>query len=151
VTQENGYPGRPRHAIPTLVFALAVVVAVGSTSGLIWFLFQRTEGPAPVLRTFAERVRDGDCPGSYRLLEASTQATIAPEDWCELLEPVQAQLDPGFRVTEMRLREDIAELSVRGRLSAEPSVWRLRKAGRSWRVLGPTGGFEALLEQSPAA
>ena len=141
MSEENGYPASPRPAIPTVVFVIAVVVAVGSASALIWVLWQRTEGPGPVLRQFAERVRDGDCPGSHRLLDASVQRSIPEERWCDLLEPVRTHLDPGFTVVEMTLRGATARLTIRGRLAAEPRVWRLRKVGDTWRVLGPEGGF----------
>jgi hypothetical protein len=147
--EENGYPPRPRHAIPTALLIVSIVVAVGSASGLIWVLFNETEGPAPVLKSFAQRIRDEDCPRSYELLDVGVQQRLAEETWCGLLPGVREVLDPGFKVEQMLLKQGVAELTIRGRLSSEPTVWRLRKVDKTWRVLGPAGGFEALAE--PAA
>ena len=142
----NGYPPRQRPAIPTLLLIAAIVVAVGAVSALIWVLFSETEGPAPVLRTFAERVRDDDCPGSHELLDLDVRQATPQEAWCAALPRVRELLDPGFEVEQMLLREGVAELTIRSRLSSEAQVWSLRKVDDTWRVLGPTGGLGALLE-----
>lgn len=141
----NGYPPRQRPAIPTLLLIAAIVVAVGAVSALIWVLFTETEGPAPVLRTFAERVRDDDCPGSHDLLEVGIRQQIPEEAWCPALPRVREILDPGFEVEQMLLREGVAELTISSRLSSEDQVWRLRKVDDTWRVLGPVQGLEGLL------
>ncbi|HZA61168.1 MAG TPA: hypothetical protein VE754_05720 [Actinomycetota bacterium] len=138
---ENGYPPRPRPVIPTTLLIVAIIVAVGSASGLIWVLFNKTEGPGPVLRSFAERLRDEDCPGSYALLDVSVRRRFSQDSWCEIVVPLRDRLDPGFEVREMLLKEGVAELSIRGRLSTLTEVWRLRKIDATWRVLGPARGF----------
>jgi hypothetical protein len=108
-------------------------------SGLIYLLYQETRGPGEILRRFAQTVDDGDCAGSYDLLDASVRAELDDERWCqEILPLVDRQIDADFDLEEAVLRGDQAEVQVSG---AVVTVWRLRRFGeRSWRVLiSPTG------------
>lgn len=119
-----------RSPIPMWLFIGAIAVAVLTTSALIWFLFQRTEGPAPTLRTFAERVAEGDCKGTYEMLDDATTAIAPFDEWCEKLPGVADALPPDFEVEEMILRGDIAEVTLEN-----GKTWLLRKVDGDWRVI----------------
>jgi hypothetical protein len=135
---ENGH-ARPR--LPTGVVVASVVVALVSVSGLLLLLYRETRGPGEILRRFATAVDDGDCGGSYDLLDGSVQATMGESEWCQRLPLVDGQIDADFGLDQAVLQGDRAELHLSG--PAEP-VWLLHRYGqRSWRVLGPEGGFAA--------
>ncbi len=119
-----------RSPIPMWFFIGAIAVAVLTTSALIWFLFQRTEGPAPTLRTFAERVAEGDCEGAYDMLAAETRAIAPFDEWCGKLPGVADALQPYFVVREMVLRGEIAEVTL-----DNGTTWLLRKVDDTWRVI----------------
>ena len=136
--QENGYR-RPGARLPTGLVASAVVIALLAVSGLIYLLYQETRGPGEILRRFAQTVDDGDCAGSYDLLDPSVRAELDDERWCqEILPLVDRQIDADFDLEQAVLRGDQAEVKVSG---AGVTVWKLRRFGeRSWRVLiSPTG------------
>lgn len=135
---ENGFrPERPR--LPTGLVAGAVVVALLTVSGLIFLLYRETRGPGEILRRFAQAVDDGDCQGSYDLLDDTTRAILDAEVWCENLPSVDEQIDADFDLERAVLQGDEAEVHVSGVPAPE---WRLRRFGeRSWRVVGPEGGF----------
>jgi hypothetical protein len=139
MTDRNGSPERPGPIVPPVLLFGAIVVTTVLISGLLLVLFRKTEGPAPVLRDFAERVREGDCAGSYELLDSSVRDSVTEETWCGEIASVGGLLHPQFRVKEMQLLDRVAEITLED--GAPAPVWRLRKAGRSWRVLGPTEGF----------
>lgn len=136
---EDGYRrGRPR--IPGGVIAAAVVIALVAVSGLIFLLYRETRGPGEILRRFARAVDDGDCGASYELLDASVQSGVDEPTWCEQVLPgVDGQIDRDFDLDRAVLQGDEAEVHVTG---VQVEVWRLRRFGeRSWRVIGPEGGF----------
>lgn len=132
-SQPNGAV-RWRPAVPTVVVAISLVVAVGAVSGLLFLLYNRTRGPGEILREFARRVDAGDCSGSYRLLDASVTEDVDEGRWCEELERLDAVLDSDFDLQQATLRGDVAVVRVEG-----PPVraWRLARHGNSWRVLVP--------------
>jgi len=149
VSELNGAAERPR-AIPTSILAIAIIVAVGAVSALLYVLFQETEGPGPTLRRFAEQVRSDveageGCARSYTLIDTRVRASLAEEDWCRALPHAAERLDPGFSVQQMLLRGRVAELTIRSRLATTSEVWLLRKVDDAWVVVGPEGGFEELL------
>jgi hypothetical protein len=138
VPQEDGYR-RAGPRLPTGLVVAAVVIALLAVSGLIYLLYQETRGPGEILRRFAQTVDDGDCAGSYELLDASVRAELDDERWCqEILPLVDRQIDADFDLEQAVLRGDQAEVQISG---ADVTVWRLRRFGdRSWRVLiSPTG------------
>jgi hypothetical protein len=140
MTERNGSPEQPGPIVPPALLVGSIVVTTVLISGLLFLLFRKTEGPAPVLRDFAERVREGDCAGSYALLDSSVQDSVTEETWCSEFASVGGLLDPMFRVQEMELLNRVAELTLEDGAGGAP-VWRLRKVGASWRVLGPAEGF----------
>jgi hypothetical protein len=119
------------------VVIIAIVVAVGAVTGLIFLLYQETRGPGEILRQFARAVDDGDCGASYDLLDESAHARIPEEAWCERLPEVDRQLDADFTLDRAVLLGDEAIVHLsRGEVDA----WTLRRFGeRSWRVVGPEG------------
>ena len=135
----NGAPRR-RPGIPTGLVVASVIIAVLAVSGLLLLLYRETRGPGEILREFAQAVDDGDCAGSYELLDGSVRAGLDEATWCEeVLAAVDGQIDADFDLEQAVLQGDEAEVHVAG---VEVTVWRLRRFGeRSWRVLGPEGGF----------
>lgn len=131
--QPNGAV-RWRPAVPTVVVATSLVVAVGAVSGLLFLLYNRTRGPGEILREFARRVDAGDCAGSYRLLDSSTAGEIDEATWCEGLDRVDRAIDADFDLRQATLRGDVAVVQVEG---PEVPDWRLSRHGNSWRVLVP--------------
>jgi hypothetical protein len=126
---------RWRPVLPTAVVVTAIVVAVGAVSGLIFLLYQETRGPGEILRQFAQAVDEGDCPGSYDLLDESVQAGITEEEWCRRLPQVDRQLDADFALERAVLLGDEAIVRVS---EGDVDKWTLRRFGeRSWRVVGP--------------
>ena len=126
--------------LPTGLIAASVAIALLSVSGLIYLLYRETRGPGEILRRFAEAVDARDCAASYDLLHEDVQ-TIEEEQWCErLLASVDEQIDAGFTLERAVLEGDIARVEISGTAT---TTWELRRHGeRSWRVLGPEGGFE---------
>jgi hypothetical protein len=135
---QNGFP-RERPRLPTGLVAAAVVVALLTVSGLIFLLYRETRGPGEILRRFAQAVDEGDCEGSYDLLDDTVRAMVDAAAWCEYLPSVDDQIDADFDLDQAVLQGDEAEVHVSGVPATE---WRLRRFGeRSWRVVGPEGGF----------
>ena len=131
--------GRARARLPIGIFLISAVVALAAVSGLIYLLYQETRGPGEILRDFARHVDDGDCPGSYELLDETVRSQIDESAWCEALPTVDEQIDADFDVEQAVLQGDESEVQVTG---VATEVWRLRRFGeRSWRVLGPEEGF----------
>jgi hypothetical protein len=138
-SEENG-DQRGRARLPTGVVVVSVIIALLAVSGLLLLLYRETRGPGEILRQFAEAVDDGDCDGSYELLDGTARAGLDETRWCqEVLPTVDEQIDADFDLEQAVLQGDEAEVHVSG---VPVTVWRLRRFGeRSWRVLGPTGGF----------
>jgi hypothetical protein len=136
---ENGYR-RGRPGLPTGVVVASVIIALLAVSGLILLLYEETRGPGEILRQFAEAVDDGDCAGSYELLDGRARAAVDETRWCdEVLPMVDEQIDADFDLEQAVLQGDQAEVHVSG---VPATVWRLQRFGeRSWRVLGPGEGF----------
>lgn len=144
-SKQSGYR-RERPRLPTGLVAASVAIALLAVSGLIYLLYQETRGPGEILRRFAQSVDEGDCEGSYDLLDASVQANLDDAAWCRLLPTVDGQIDQDFDLDQAVLEEDEARVEVSG---VETTVWHLRRFGdRSWRVLGPDQGFAP---QAPGA
>lgn len=137
-SEENGFR-RDRPRLPTGLVAAAVAIALVAVSGLIYLLYRETRGPGEILRRFARAVDEGDCDGSYDLLDASVRAAMDDATWCRLVPVVDRQIDQDFDLQQAVLEEDQARVEVSG---VEVTVWHLRRHGqRSWRVLGPDQGF----------
>jgi hypothetical protein len=137
--EQDGYQrGRPR--LPTGLVVAAVVIALLAVSGLLLLLYRETRGPGEILRQFAQAVDDGDCEGSYELLDGMARVGLDDTRWCqEVLPSVDEQIDADFDLEQAVLQGDQAQVRVSG---VPVTVWRLRRFGeRSWRVLGPSGGF----------
>jgi hypothetical protein len=135
---ENGFP-RERPLLPTGLVAAAVIVALLAVSGLIFLLYRETRGPGEILRRFARAVDEGDCEGSYDLLDGTVRAVVEASAWCRDLPSVDDKIDADFDLQQAVLRGDEAEVHVSGVPATE---WRLRRFGeRTWRVVGPEGGF----------
>lgn len=134
----NGYR-RASPRLPTGFVVASVLVALIAVSGLIFLLYEETRGPGEILRRFAREVDAGDCPGSYELLDESIRVDVNQGAWCEVLSDVDALMDADFDLEQAVLQGNEAEVHVSG---VQAEVWRLRRFGeRSWRVLGPEGGF----------
>jgi hypothetical protein len=137
-SEENGFR-RERPRLPTGLVAVSVAIALLAVSGLIYLLYQETRGPGEILRRFARAVDEGDCAGSYELLDASVRAELDETAWCQQLPSVDGQIDEDFDLQHAVLEGDQARVEVSG---VQATVWHLRRFGdRSWRVLGPDGGF----------
>jgi hypothetical protein len=136
---ENGNQ-RGRARLPTGVVVASVILALLTVSGLLLLLYRETRGPGEILRQFAEAVDDGDCQGSYELLDGRARAAVDETQWCdEVLPTVDEQIDADFDLEQAVLQGDQAEVHVTG---VPVTVWRLQRFGeRSWRVLGPGDGF----------
>jgi hypothetical protein len=135
---EDGYR-RAHPRLPTGIVVASVIIALVAVSGLIALLYRETRGPGEILREFARHVDEGDCESSYDLLDASVQGQLDESAWCESLAQVDRVIDAGFDVEQAILRRDQAEVHVSG---PAVEVWLLRRFGeRSWRVVGPPGGF----------
>ncbi len=126
----------PRPTLPWVLFAAAALAAVAAATGFVYLLAKRTEGPAQVLGRFYQGVHNGDCEASYELLSADYLGSfhgIEPDEWCQAISG-ETGYPPSFRVDEIRLVDDVAQVRVR-----EPDeglvTWRLRRDGRTWRIV----------------
>lgn len=135
----DGYP-RGRPGLPTGIVIAAVVIALVAVSLLLLLLYRETRGPGEILREFARAVDDGDCTGSYQLLHDSLRANLTEEAWClQGLPTADARIDADFSLERAVLEEDRARVEISGVAAHE---WILGRYGdRSWRVIGPAGGF----------
>jgi hypothetical protein len=132
--------GRPGPRLPTGIVIAGVVVALVAVSGLILALYRETRGPGEILRRFAEAVDAGDCDGSYDLLHGTVRVTVDDVAWCERsLAQADEMIDADFTLERAVLEGDRARVEVSG---VAETVWTLGRHGeRSWRVIGPEGGF----------
>jgi len=129
---------RWRPVVPTIVVVISIVIAVGAVTGLIALLYRETRGPGEILRQFARAVDDGDCPGSYELLDDSVHAVVSEDAWCDRLPQVDGQIDADFTVEQAVLEGDGAVVHIG---DAPIESWTLQRFGeRSWRVVGPGKG-----------
>lgn len=133
-SDENGQP-RWRPAIPTALVVVSMAVALVAVSALIYVLFRETVGPGEVLRNFAERLADEDCPGSYDLLDASVRSSIAEDEWCGEVPALADRLPPEFEIERVVLEGTDARVEVSG-AGTTAGAWFLRREGGSWAVLG---------------
>jgi hypothetical protein len=131
---------RPGPRLPTGIVIVGVVVALVAVSGLILALYRETRGPGEILRRFAEAVDAGDCDGSYDLLHGTVRATVDDVTWCDRSLPeADEMIDADFTLELAVLEGDRARVEVSG---VPQTVWTLGRHGeRSWRVIGPEGGF----------
>lgn len=139
VPGENGYR-RSRPRLPTGIVIAGVLVALVAVSGLILALYRETRGPGEILRRFAEAVDEGNCPASYDFLHGTVRVGVDETVWCDQLLPqADEMIDADFGLERAVLEGDRARVEISG--SAEP-IWVLGRHGeRSWRVIGPAGGF----------
>ena len=139
MSDANG-SGRPGPRLPTGIVAAAVVVALVAVSGLILALYRETRGPGEILRRFADAVDAGDCEASYDLLHGTVRATGDEAVWCEgTMADADAMIDADFTLERAVLERDRARVEISG---VPETVWILGRHGeRSWRVIGPEGGF----------
>ena len=139
MSDANG-SGRPGPRLPTGIVVAAVVVALVAVSGLILALYRETRGPGEILRRFADAVDAGDCEASFDLLHGTVRASVDEAAWCETgLAATDAMLDADFTLERAVLEGDRARVEVSG---VPETVWILGRHGeRSWRVIGPEGGF----------
>lgn len=140
MTEENGQP-RWRPAIPTALVVASVAVALVAVSALIYVLFRETVGPGEVLRDFAERLAEEDCPGSYDLLDGSVRALISEDEWCDEVPGLAEKLSPDFEIDQVVLSGGDARVEVSG-TGTTTGAWFLRRDGRSWAVLGGGAAIE---------
>ena len=126
--------------LPVGIVVAAIVIALGTVSALLYILYQETRGPGEILREFARRVDRADCAGSYDLLDQGVRSGMTQDQWCtEALPGVDQELDADFTLERAILHGDLAEVEVSGVTATE---WELKRFGeRSWRVIGPPGGF----------
>jgi hypothetical protein len=119
----------------------SVIITLVAVSGLIALLYRETRGPGEILREFARRVDDGDCPGSYELLAESVRTGLSEDRWCERLAVIDEGIDSGFELERAILMGDQATVYISG---VSMDRWLLERFGeRSWRVIGPPQGFGA--------
>lgn len=137
---ENGSP-RWRPTLPTTIVAVSVVVALVAVSALLFVLFQQTVGPGEVLRDFSRRVQDGDCLGTYGLLDPGLASEVDEEAWCDGLPALAEDLNTDFTIESTTLRSEVASLEISGDRTTE-AVWLLRREGDSWRILGAGGAVD---------
>jgi hypothetical protein len=136
--RSNGFRW-PRTGLPVRLLVLAVILALVIVSGLIFLLYEETQGPGQILRQFAEAVDKGECASSYELLDESVRDRIDEEAWCGRLAEVDGMIDQSFTLEQAVLEQDTAVVTISG---SSEHTWELRRFGeRSWRVLGPPGGF----------
>jgi hypothetical protein len=137
-SRSNGFRW-PRTGLPFRLLLLAVALALVIVTGLIALLYEETRGPGEVLRQFAREVDGGRCAESYELLDESVRAEFDEERWCEIQIEVDRIIDADFTLDQAVLQEGTAILTISGSIQ---HTWELRRFGeRSWRVLGPPGGF----------
>ena len=110
--------------LPTIVVVISIVIAVGAVTGLILLLYRETRGPGEILRQFARAVEDGDCRGSYELLDDSVHAAVDEDSWCDRLPQVDGQIDADFTVEQAVLEEDVAVVHIG---DAPTGSWTLQR------------------------
>jgi hypothetical protein len=139
-SRSNGFRW-PQTGLPTRLLLVGVLLAVVIVSGLIFVLYEETRGPGQILREFAREVDRGDCTASYELLDGTVQDSIDEERWCGRLPEVDQMIDATFTLEQAVLQQDTAIVTIS---ESTEDTWKLRRFGeRSWRVLGPPGGFGA--------
>lgn len=138
--EENGQP-RWRPTIPTLLVVVSVLVALVAVSALIVVLFRETVGPGEVLRDFAERTADGDCGGSYELLDGGVRSSVSQEEWCDLVPGMAEQISPEFEIDRVILEGTGARVEVSGS-GTTTGAWFLTRQGGSWAVRGAGAAIE---------
>lgn len=136
-TRGNGERGW-RPVVPTTVVVMAVLIALVAVSGLIYLLFQETVGPGQVLRDFSRRVEVQDCPGSFELLDPEIAGMIGQDLWCDGLQELSQDINPGFSIERVVLEGELARIDIDGE-GVTPASWFLSRDGRSWLVRGVTG------------
>lgn len=136
--QPNGSPGW-RPGLPGGVLVAAILVALLAVSGLIYLLYNRTVGPAEVLREFAENLDAGDCVAAYDLLDERSRGAVSEEEFCAADVPrLDEELDADFTLDRVvyHRQTQTADVTVVGR----EDPWRLKRDGNSWRVVVTAGG-----------
>ena len=132
--QPNGSTAwRPR--LPLGIVVVSAVVALLAVSGFIYLLYNRTRGPAEVLRDFATAVDAGDCGAAYDLLADDSRAGLPEEQFCDTdLPALDDDLDADFTLDRVVYHRETqtADLTLAGDAGA---TWRLERHGNTWRVV----------------
>lgn len=137
-SRSNGFRW-PTSGLPARLLILAVILALVIVTGLIALLYEETRGPGEILRQFARDVDAGACTASYQLLDDSVRAMVEENAWCDRLPEVDRTIDADFTMDRAVLQDNMAILRISGSIE---DTWELRRFGeRTWRVLGPPGGF----------
>jgi hypothetical protein len=123
-------PATPRRSLPWILFAISTAVAVLAATGLVFFIGQRTTGPAEVLRDFHAAAHDGDCGATLDLMTEELRAALE-DNWCRLIE---GGFPSDFTVDEISLVEDVAIVAVVESGSECQLQWKLTRSGKSWLV-----------------
>ena len=141
-SRPDGFRRERTRAIPLAVLAVAVLVAVGAVSALIYVLFKTTTGPGQTLRQYYQAVSSRDCEMAYGLLSSSLRKTQREEPFCRRVERVVENGAP--RDVEIRTVVGFGEPPARfarvtveeiGRnASDEPVTWRMVREGDAWLV-----------------
>ena len=122
--------GSSRPALPWILFAVSTAVAVLATTGFVYLLNKRTEGPVEVLHDFYQAAHNGDCEGSYDYFGDALKARTSQDEWCAELGGWD--LPASFRVEDVSLEGEIATVEVDGE---RPLTWNLEHTGRTWRLV----------------
>ncbi len=134
--QPNGSTAwRPR--LPLGIVVASSVVALLALSGFIYLLYNRTRGPAEVLREFATAVDAAECGAAFELLDDGSRQRLDEEEFCaDVMRDVDERLDADFTLDRVvyHRRTQTADLTLEGDAS-EP--WRLERHGNTWRVVLP--------------
>ena len=132
--ERNGTP-RWRPGLPTGLFVLSIVVAIVAVTGLIYLLYNRTQGPAEVLRDFARAADRGDCEAAYELLDERVREGLDQGTFCTLrFATVDEGLDAGFTLDRVVYHQSTqtADVTI---TNAGIETWRLKRHGNTWRVV----------------
>lgn len=137
--EPNGTP-RWRPGLPTGLFIGAIIVALLAVTGLIYLLYNRTQGPAEILRDFARAADRGDCEAAYDLLDERVREGLDQETFCTLrFSSIDEGLDAGFTLDRVVYHQSTQTADVT-LTNAGIETWRLKRHGNSWRVVLPEVG-----------
>jgi hypothetical protein len=131
-----------RPAIPTVVLIVAIVIAVGAVSGLIYLLFKTTTGPGQTLRHYYEDVAAGDCDAAYGLLSTRLRKEVSHESFCVSVRhaersgvPSEVKIKSVTGYGEPPARYARVVVQERGRAATgSPVTWKMIREGSSWFI-----------------
>jgi hypothetical protein len=125
--------GSTRPSLPWVLFAISTAVAVLATTGFVYLLTKRTEGPSEVLHDFYQAVHNGDCEASWQLIDESVRTSRSRDEWCDDIQDLDVPAT--FRTEGVTLLErDVVRVHV-----ADPDGTRaffvLKRSDRTWRLV----------------